>query len=168
MHRSAVGLALAAVIAAGCDAAPESALAPSLDRKIGGVPNQEHFKTPISRTVSNPCPPVPEMVQVTGREHFHSHFKHYEWGNTSRHDNKIQASGVGLTTGLKYTFHELWHQDAEYTLQTQHYDADQVVRWHVISQTGLGNFFATTRQRMVCDGPVCRTEIVSTETDCRG
>lgn len=108
------------------------------------------------------------MVQVTGTMDFHSHFKHYDFGNTSRHDMKTHASGVGLTTGLKYTFHELWHQDAEYTRQTEFYDADQVIRWHVISQTGFGNFFATTRQRMVCEGSVCRVEIVSMETDCRG
>ena len=167
MRHAAVGLAFVTALVAGCDAAPESALAPSLDRKER-VPNQEHVRTPVSRTVSNPCPPVPEMVQVEGWQDFHSHFKHFEGGNTSRHDIKTQASGVGLTTGLSYTFHELWHQDAEYDIDSQHYEGDQVTRWHVISQTGLGNFFATSRQHFVCDGSVCRTELISIETDCRG
>jgi hypothetical protein len=118
--------------------------------------------------VSNPCPPVPEAVAVEGFTQFTSHFKFFDGGNESRHHIMSQASGIGAVTGARYTFHELFRQDGIYHYSDGVYDTVQEIRWHVISQSNGGNFFATTRQKMICDANACRVEPISIETDCRG
>src|SRR5687768_12038363 len=166
MHRSACFLAIAALTLASCDGGPSSPEPTSPVPLFGrggdsdgdGVPDHEHQGGRFTRTVNNPWPPVPEAVVVEGCLQFHSHFKHFDGGNTSRHHIMSQARGVGLVTGARYTFHELFRQDAIYHIDTDHYDTEQTIRWHVISQNNLGNFFATTRQKMICERNVCRVE----------
>ncbi len=171
-------LLVAAVAIAACDntpsapaaapAAPSFAREPGESRGPEGTPDGEHQRTPFARVVNNPCPPVPEAVAVEGFTQFSSHFKFYDGGNTSRHHIVSQAKGVGAVTGAKYTFHELVRQTGDYPYATQIYDTDLTIRWHVISQGNLGNFFATTHQRVVCSATGCRVEPISFETDCKG
>ena len=170
MRRSALRLALATLMFAGCETAPEAAVAPSLNKvPKDTIPDKQHITQPYRNTVNNPCPPVPEMVVVEGTARFHSHFKFYEEGNTLRSQAIVTAKGIGLTTGVKYTFHELFRQTASYRYDDRIFKSDQLTRWHVISATGLGNFFATSHQKVSCppDGP-CTIEPIEFETDCRG
>ncbi len=169
MPRLVLGLALAALAISGCDAAPDAALAPSLDKVKDGIPDKQHITSPFTRTVSNPCPPVPEMVLVEGTQRYHTHFKFFDGGNTMRAHGVSQARGVGLTTGVRYTFHEQAGQRSTFFYDEGVFRSEQLTRWHVISATGLGNFFATTRLKVTCPpSGVCTVEPLEIETDCRG
>jgi hypothetical protein len=169
MRCSAVRLAFLALAIAGCDAAPESAVAPSLDKVKDGIPDKQHVTQPFSATVNNPCPPVPEMVLVEGTGRFHSHFKFFDGGNTMKSMVTTQAQGIGATTGVRYTFHEKFSQSGLFHYDDMVFHADQLTRWHVVSATGLGNFFATTHQKVTCPpSGVCSVEPIVIETDCRG
>ena len=171
MHRSVLSLAAAALIVAGCDAAPsapEQGTTTPLFAKEG-QPAHEHYRVAFARTVSNPCPPIPEPVAVEGYMVYNSHFKFFEGGNSFRIMSNSQGQGVGLVTGVKYQFHELSKPRGSYTYASSRLESDQYTRFHVISATGLGNFFSTVRAKQTCtpEGG-CQTVIVSMETDCRG
>ena len=170
MHRSVLMLAAIAIVMAGCDSTP-SAPALSSDQALlekDGKPAHQNTRTPFTRTVMNPCPPVPEPVLVEGYSHYNAHFKFFEGGNQPRLKTNNHASGVGLVTGLKYQFHELYRVDGTYTYANATLTTDQTHRYHVISQTAHDNFFSTVKTKVVCDAAGCRAEVVSMETDCRG
>ena len=175
MHRSILCLAAAALVASACDSSPSApepaSTTPSFAR--GGNPpderpDHEHRRDPFTRTVTNPCPPVPEAVAVEGYTVYNAHFKFFEGGNNSRLMANSQASGIGLVTGVKYQFHELWTLHGHYTYVDTRWETEQTTRYHVISQTGLGNFFSTLKMRIVYTATGVSTEVVSMETDCRG
>ena len=175
MHRSVLSLAAAALVFAGCDSPPSApqpaSLAPSFARggePKDGRPDHENFRAPFARTVANPCPPVPEPVAVEGYFTFNSHFKFFEGGNSSRIKTNSHGSGIGAVTGVRYQFHELWTLHGRYTYEDSRFATEQTTRFHVISQTDLGNFFATMKTRVTCTPDGCQTEVVSVETDCRG
>jgi hypothetical protein len=172
VHRSLLCLAAVALLTVACDNAPSAPppadLAPSLAKGGEDKPAHEHYRAPFARTVANPCPPVPEAVAVEGFTQFNAHFKFFDGGNTSRVQMVTQAQGIGAITGVKYTFHELMRQRSTYQYSTSVYQVDQMIRWHVVSATSLGNFFATSHQKITCDATGCRTEPISFETDCRG
>ena len=78
------------------------------------------------------------------------------------------AQGFGVVTGVRYKFHEMFRQEGIFHDNDQVFHYEQTIRWHVISATGLGNFFATTKNKGICDAAGCRVEVISVETDCRG
>jgi hypothetical protein len=176
MHRSVLTLAAAALVLAGCDSTPTSPApvpaAPSFarggDPGNDGTPDREHIRTEYTRTVTNPCGPVPEPVVVTGIGQYHSHFKFFEGGNDSRLMGHSQMSGVGSITGTRYSFHELAVTDGHYTYADQRWETEQMTRYHVISQSSASNFFSTVRMKVVYTPTSITTEVVSMETDCRG
>jgi hypothetical protein len=171
MRRPLLCLAVA-MIAASCESTPTAPvptdLVPSLDNGRDGTPAHENKRIPFAGTVNNPCPPIPEAVAVEGFTQFSSHFKFFDGGNTSKHHIMNVAQGVGLVTGAKYTFQEMFRQDATYYYDTKLYDTEQTIRYRVVSQYNLGNFFATTHQKVICVNDVCRVEPISFESDCRG
>jgi hypothetical protein len=117
----------------------------------------------------NPCPPVPEPVFVEGFTQYNAHFKFVEGGNESRLMRHTHASGVGLVTGAKYQFLEMWKEDGSYNIAADRLEAVQTTRYHVISEGSLGNFFMTMKQKVVYqDGRLVSAEVISAETDCRG
>ena len=118
--------------------------------------------------MSNPCPPVPEPVAIEGYLHYNAHFRFFEGGNSPELKSNTHGSGVGLVTGVKYQFHELGTVRGTYTYESGRLETERWIRSHLISQTGLGNFFMTTRVRQVCTPEGCQEEIVSIDTDCRG
>lgn len=175
MHRTAFPLALAALIVLACEPSPTApdqvSTTPSFARggePSDGRPDHENRRDPFARTVANPCPPVPEPVAVEGYLHTNTHFKFFDGGNTSRLMWNIHASGIGLVTGVKYQYHELWTLRGTYTYADSRWETDQTTRFHVISQTGLGNFFSTVRMKIVYTPTSISTEVVSMDTDCRG
>jgi hypothetical protein len=169
MHRS-VTLALAALFAAACDAPPSapesSATSPSFAKE--GTPDHQNTRAPFSRTVMNPCPPVPEPVAVEGYGHYNAHFKFFEGGNNARLKGHSHASGVGAISGQKYQFHEMATLLGHYTYVDSRWETMQTTRFHVISQTGLDNFFSTMKMRIIYTPQGSSAEVISLETDCRG
>ena len=172
MHRSVLTFGLITLFAAACDspvAAPEAA-APNFARGTPkeGQPDHENIRTPFSRVVMNPCPNVPEPVAVEGYTHYNAHFKFFDGGNSSRLKSNSHGSGIGLVTGMQYQFHELHTTYGRYTYADSRWQTEQTIRFHVISQTNLDNFFSSLKMRVTYATTGITTEIISFETDCRG
>lgn len=171
MHRSAYAIVACLALVAACDSQP---LAPALDlpalaaKEKDERPTNETTRTPFSRTVANPCGPTPELVAVEGYAHHNAHFKFFDGGNQSRLMTNSHASGIGLVSGLKYQFHELHTLRGRYTYANQRWETEQTTRFHVISQTGVDNFFSTLKLRIVYSPTGVDVQFVSLETDCRG
>ena len=174
MRRLLLPYAAFAILAVGCDGSPSAPAAPATavlmarDNQPEGRPAHEHARGSFTRTVMNACGPVPEPVIVQGHLIYNSHFKFFEGGNSNRLMTNIQGSGVGVITGLKYQFHQLETIHGHYTYANEHLEATRETRVHLVSQSDANNFFMTMKVRQVCDGPVCRDDIVAIETDCRG
>lgn len=170
MHRSVLTLAATALIVVGCDSSPfapeQPTAGPSLARD--GRPDHENVRAPFAQTVANPCPPVPEPVAVEGYSHYNAQLKFFEGGNEARLKGSVHASGIGAVTGVGYQFHELFTLHGIYTYANSRWETERSTRFHVISQTGLGNFFSTVKENVVCTPEGCQGEVVSIDTDCRG
>jgi hypothetical protein len=171
MYRSIFVLAAAGLVAAACEPGPSAPneltpVTPSFAKE--GQPAHGNYRQHFARTVDNPCPPVPEPVAVEGYLHYNSHFKFFEGGNDSRIKTNSEASGVGLVTGVKYQFHELFTLEGRYTYANSRWETGRMTRFHVISQTGLGNFYSTVKWNVVCTPEGCTDTITDVETDCRG
>ena len=170
MTRTMFALLVTAAAAAGCDSAPTTpqqvSPGPALARE--GSPVNENSRSDFAREIMNPCPPVPELVAVKGWVQYNSHFKFSEDANTSRLKWLTNASGIGLVTGARYKLHEIINLEGRFTYVDNVWVTERSSRLHLISQTGLGNFFATMRWNVRCTEEGCKDEIISFETDCRG
>ena len=169
MHRYFLTL-VAAFVAVGCDSAPsapEHAAVPLLAAR-DGQPAHDNHKAPFSRTVMNPCPPVPEPVVIEGVLHYNAHFKFFDGGNRNRLMSNSHGSGVGAITHVKYQFHEINTIYGTFTYVNGRLEADHHTRFHLISQTDLGNFFVNMRAKQVCTAQGCTFVVVAAESDCRG
>ena len=170
MHRSAYMIVACLALVAACDSDP---VAPSLASappalKQDGRPAHENTRTPFTRTVMNPCVPAPEPVLVEGYTHYNAHFKFFPGGNNARLMSNSHGSGIGVATGLKYQFHELFTLRGHYTYVDSRWETEQTTRFHVISQTGLDNFFSTLKTRITYTTTSIDVEVISMESDCRG
>ena len=175
MHRTPFRLAAVALVVMACESAPTAPEQPATTLSLArggeppdGRPDHQNTRIPFTWTLTNPCLPVPETVVAEGYSHYNAHFKFFEGGNSSRLMSNNYASGVGLITGLKYQFHQLWRLDGTFTYVDNRWETEQMTRYHLISQTDHGNFFSTVRTKVVVTPTGITTEVISTETDCRG
>ena len=172
MHRVSLSFVFgaAALVAVACDSNPAALSGPDDGPMLqrDGRPAHQNTRSPFARTVANPCPPVPEPVAVEGYTHYNAHFKFFDGGNQARLMSNTHASGVGAVTGVLYQFHELWTLRGKYTYVNNRWETEQTTRFHVISQTDLGNFFSTLKTKIIYTPTSIETEVVSFETDCRG
>ena len=172
MHRSAYAIVACLALVAACDSqplAPPSLEAPALASKDKDErPAHGNTRSPFSRVVANSCGPTPELVAVEGYAHHNAHFKFFDGGNQARLMTNSHASGIGLVSGLQYQFHELHTLRGRYTYADARWETEQTTRFHVISQTGVDNFFSTLKLKIVYSPTGIDVQFVSLETDCRG
>jgi hypothetical protein len=162
--RFALRTVAALAVVAGCDAAPSApdpATTPSLARAVSS-------RTDFATIATNPCPPVPELVPLTGFMHIVTKPEVTPEGVRLRIHRNAHASGIGAITGLKYEFQNLSRQEVLPPSGTITFESELLDRFHEISQGSADNFFFMMRSKITCDAMGCRVEVIETEAECRG
>ncbi len=164
----------AAVLVAACEnASPlQPAPLPAFSASESSqAPEREHYQVDREFTTENPC--NGETVLVSGRMHFIRTTDREEGSVSSRyHVNSINLSGVGLTTGDRYTYVEIQNHDATFAVPTRPpffpINGDVISTFRVISRSGTANYLMHTVYDYGKDenGPYWNERV--TYRECRG
>jgi len=158
--------AFAFILLVACDTPSAPTLQrPSLQATPPSFTKISNDKFDISGTITNPCPPAEEVAYqgsihllITGEETPTS-------SDLRAHINTQGISGVGLTSGDRYSILENVKEDFVSPAPGE-YTAEVSVRFRMIRQGSNDNFWVLQVYRVSSSPPY--VEIIREETECRG
>ena len=162
-------VALPALSFAACGA-PTGPIAPTAaPRASAALTNNFQDHIDFSFTITNPCGPAGEVIDVTGRTHIGSQFTVNDNGiELHSVQNAEGLHGIGETTGLRYEFILVEHSGFRQEADAASNDASMET-FKVVSQGSTDNFVAFTNMHVTLNAngePTAEVDVFRLE--CQG